>query len=171
MQAAYHEHNLMVQGQASTEHRSLETSLQHSLSYLHQAISRGTLLSTTVISLALSPGSVRLVVHRALGVGAEVLERALGRLLGLFGAAGDTLVVGVVGSRAGLGAGLALGLGGLAALVGGGHGCDCFGWVWLGLGCVVILEGVVLDGVGFEEGRGGVVYGLEGGGMEWEGRY
>jgi len=61
------------------------------------------------------------VVERTLGVGAQVLESVFGRVLGLFGAAGDALVVGVVGGRAGLGAGLALGLGGLAALVGGRH--------------------------------------------------
>ena len=62
-----------------------------------------------------------MVLEGALGVGAEVLERVLGRGLGLVGAAGDALVVGVGGGRAGLGAGLALGLGGLSALVGGGH--------------------------------------------------
>lgn len=80
-----------------------------------------------------------MVLKGTLGVGAQVLESVFGRVLGLFGAAGDALVVGVVGGRAGLGAGLALGLGGLAALVGGGHGCSC-GFVvrvWVGWG----LEG------------------------------
>jgi hypothetical protein len=81
---------------------------------------------------------VGLVVHGALGVGAEVLESAVGRVLGLLGAVGDALVVGVGGGRAGLGLVLALGLGGLAALVGGRHDVWCcwsgglgFGWLWL----------------------------------------
>lgn len=74
---------------------------------------------------------MRLVVHGALGVGAEVLERVLGLVLGLLGAAGDALVVGVGRGRAGLGVRLLLGLGRLAALVGGGHGCG--GVVFWGL--------------------------------------
>jgi hypothetical protein len=104
------------------------------------------------------------VLKRALGVGAQVLESVFGRVLGLFGAAGDALVVGVVGGRAGLGAGLALGLGGLAALVGGGHFCVVLGWVvWEGLGCwrgegvSLVLRFVVVVG-GF--GVGEEVYGL-----------
>ena len=79
------------------------------------------LLGTAGVALALGAGIVGLVVHGALRVGAEVLERVLGSVLGLLSAAGDTLVVGVVGGRAGLGTGLALGLGGLAALVGSRH--------------------------------------------------
>jgi hypothetical protein len=69
------------------------------------------------------------VVKGTLGVGAQVLKSVFGGVLGLFGATGDALVVGVVGGRAGLGAGLALGRGGLAALVGGGHFVWCVGGV------------------------------------------
>jgi hypothetical protein len=78
-------------------------------------------LRTTSVSLALGTSVVGLVVHGALGVGAEVLESAVGGLLGLLGAVGYALVVGVGRGRAGLGFVLALGRGGLAALVGGGH--------------------------------------------------
>jgi hypothetical protein len=53
--------------------------------------------STASIALALGASIVSLVVHGTLGVGAEVLERVLGRVLGLLGAAGDALVVGVGG--------------------------------------------------------------------------
>jgi len=89
------------------------------------------------------------VVERALGVGAEVLEGVLGGVLGVFGAAGDALVVGVGGGCAGLGAGLALGLGGLAALVGGRHdvcvlcgfGLEFLEGGVLGCGCGVLVVG------------------------------
>jgi hypothetical protein len=105
-------------------------SQKENLSFPFRTVSSpSVLLSTTSISLALRSSSSRLVVHRAFGVGAQVLESVLGGLLGLV-STGDALVVGVVGGGAGLGAGLALGLRGLAALVGGGHGC----WVgvWAG---------------------------------------
>ena len=82
-------------------------------------------------------GSVSsLVLEGTLGVGVEVLEGVLALVLALLGTAGNALVVGVVGSCAGLGAGLALGVGGLAALVGGGHDCGVvFGEVWSWFGC------------------------------------
>ena len=86
------------------------------------------------IPSALARGIRSLVLERALGVGAEVLEGVLALVLALLSAAGDALVVGVVGGGAGLGAGLARGVGGLAALVGGGHffgGCcvvELWGW-------------------------------------------
>jgi hypothetical protein len=89
---------------------------------------------------------VSLVVHGTLGVGAEVLESAVGGLLGLLGAVGDALVVGVGGGRAGLGLVLALGLGGLAALVGGRHDVWCFCGVGFGglrfevVSCEEVLE-------------------------------
>lgn len=86
------------------------------------------LLSTARVSSALGSGGSGLVVHGTLGVGAKVLEGVLGLVLGLTGVAGDALLVGVGGGRAGLSSGLALGLGGLAALVGSRH----FVWfVWL----------------------------------------
>jgi hypothetical protein len=71
-------------------------------------------LRTTSVSLALGTSVVGLVVPGA-------LESAVGGLLGLLGAVGYALVVGVGRGRAGLGFVLALGRGGLAALVGGGH--------------------------------------------------
>lgn len=83
------------------------------------------LLSTASVASAPSGSGGGLVVHGALGVGAQVLEGVLGRVLGVLGAAGDALIVGVGGGCAGLGGGLALGLGGLAALVGSRHCCGC----------------------------------------------
>ena len=87
---------------------------------------------TASVSGSLAGGIGGLVLEGTLGVGAEVLEGVLALVLALLGAAGDALVVGVVGGRAGLGAGLALGVGGLAALVGGGHFCGgvCLGVLW-----------------------------------------
>lgn len=82
---------------------------------------REDLLSTARVSSALGSGSSGLVVHGTLGVGAKVLEGVLGLVLGLTGVAGNALLVGVGGGRAGLSSGLALGLGGLAALVGSRH--------------------------------------------------
>jgi hypothetical protein len=93
------------------------------------------LLSAGVASsLACSGGG--LVLERALGVGVEVLEGVLALVLALLGTAGNALVVGVGGGCTGLGAGLALGVGGLAALVGGGHDCGVVvGEVWSWFRC------------------------------------
>lgn len=87
--------------------------------------------SAARISHTLRRSVRRLVLERSLGVGAQVLELVLALVLGLRGAGSHALVVGVVGHAAGLGAGLALGVGGLTALVGGGHFCGgfVFGWV------------------------------------------
>lgn len=129
-----HETDLMVgprQALPSNPSRRRGNATVLSLSCHHRAppavSDKASLLSTALVSSALGASSGGVVLEGALGVGAEVLERVLGRVLGLLGAAGDALVVGVVGGCAGLGTGLALGLGGLAALVGGGHFCGCWG--------------------------------------------
>lgn len=93
------------------------------------------LLSAGVASSLASSGG-GLVLERALGVGVEVLEGVLALVLALLGTAGNALVVGVGGGCTGLGAGLALGVGGLAALVGGGHDCGVVvGEVWSWFRC------------------------------------
>lgn len=124
-----HGTNLMVPRPALTSiPRDAANAIVRSLSSHHRAPSsseRICLLSTALVAGALGASGGGVVLEGALGVGAEVLERVFGGALGLLGTASDALVVGVVGGRAGLGAGLALGLGGLAALVGGGHCCGC----------------------------------------------
>jgi hypothetical protein len=93
------------------------------------------LLSAGVASSLASSGG-GLVLERALGVGVEVLEGVLALVLALLGTAGNALVVGVVGGGTGLGTRLALGVGGLAALVGSGHDCGVVvGEVWSWFRC------------------------------------
>jgi len=72
-----------------------------------------------------------MLLKSVLGVAAQAILGVVARLLSaLLGSC--ALAVDVVGRLAGLRAGLALGLGGLATGVGGGHGCVLGGCVWGG---------------------------------------